>query len=272
MAGHTVTDNELREDAGYFAVPGAHLYTVLHQAKHAIGRVLLVGPFAAERHFSYHPWVRWARHLAARGYEVLRYDYRGTGESTGVFQEMSFEHWLEDVRLLADWLQRRSPRLPLLVHGLEVGALLGAAAFQVGLGDGLLLWSPPSTANQALRSALVRWAGLEQVWDSLDNRKSASEYIKDLEQGLPIEVQGYEWSARLWRESALLDLHSLVEATVPVSTISGRPVRIEKLPKEAAPLVWPHLMYQEMRDLDWLYAQTFNSLAQLVAPLDAGPA
>jgi len=269
MLNDTMAEIELREDARYFAVPGAHLYTVLHQAKDAIGRVLLVGPFAAERHFSYHPWVRWARYLAARGYEVLRFDYRGIGESTGVFQEMSFEHWLEDVRLLADWYQRRSPSLPFLIHGLEVGALLAAAAFRRDLGDGLLLWSPPPTANQALRSALVRWAGLEQIWDSLDNRKSAAEYIRELEQGIPVEVQGYEWSARLWHDSSLLDLHSILGTELQDPTNFGRPVKIDKLTKEAAPLVWPHLMYQEMRDLDWLYTQTFDSLPNLLARPDA---
>ena len=56
----------LPEHAGYFEVPGAHLYTVLHEVKDPVARVLLVGPFASERHISYLPWVRWARYLAAR--------------------------------------------------------------------------------------------------------------------------------------------------------------------------------------------------------------
>lgn len=68
-------------------VPGARLYTVLHQAKDRVARVLLAGRFASERYFAYHTWVRWARYLAERRIEALRFDYRGMGESTGVFED-----------------------------------------------------------------------------------------------------------------------------------------------------------------------------------------
>ena len=142
----------LPEQAGYFAVPGANLYAVLHPVTAPIARVLLVGAFASERHFSYHAWVRWARYLAARRVEVLRYDYRGIGESTGLFEEMSFEDWGEDVKILADQFARRSPRVPLVLHGLELGAILAARRFHEGTGDGLLLWSAPANANQVLYS------------------------------------------------------------------------------------------------------------------------
>ena len=80
------TDDALMEHAGYFKVSGAYLYTVLHEVPDPLARVLLVGPFASERHNSYLPWVRWARYLAAKRIEVLRYDYRGIGESTGVLR------------------------------------------------------------------------------------------------------------------------------------------------------------------------------------------
>src|SRR5579859_1196980 len=118
----------LPERAGYFEVPGAHLYTVLHQVEQPVARLLLVGPFASERHSSYIPWVLWARYLAGKGIEVLRYDYRGIGESEGVFEETSFDEWMQDVRHLADWLKDRSPSLPLVLHGLGIGAILASLA------------------------------------------------------------------------------------------------------------------------------------------------
>jgi alpha-beta hydrolase superfamily lysophospholipase len=255
------SDGDLLECAGYFDVSGAALYTVLHEVADPVARVLLVGPFASERHFSYHPWVRWARYLAARGIEVLRYDYRGVGESTGSFEEMGFDHWSEDVDLLADWLSSRSQSVPLLLHGLEIGAILAARSFAQGSGDALLLWSPPAHANQALRSSLMRWAGLEQLFESAENRRSAADYIRQLEQGLSIEVAGYQWSSSLWRRSFDFRLPANLEDDGAAGAAYERPVKMMKLGREAAPLVKPYVGYDEVKDLSWLYACNFEWVA-----------
>ena len=261
MHKQTHRDGTLLECAGYFTVSGAALYTVLHEVPEPVARALLVGPFASERHFSYHPWVRWARYLAARGIEVLRYDYRGVGESTGGFEEMGFGHWSEDVELLADWLSSRSQGVPLLLHGLETGAILAAKSFERGLGDALLLWSPPAHANQALRSSLMRWAGLEQLFESAENRRSAADYIRQLEQGLSIEVAGYEWSSSLWRSSFDFRLPANLQDDSAAFETYKRPVKVIKLGREAAPLVKPYVGYDEVKDLSWLYASNLDWVA-----------
>lgn len=261
MHKQTHDDGTLLECAGYFTVSGAALYTVLHQVPDPVARVLLVGPFASERHFSYHPWVRWARYLAARGIEVLRYDYRGVGESTGGFEEMGFDHWSQDVEVLADWLSSRSEGVPLLLHGLEIGAILAARSFARGLGDALLLWSPPAHANQALRLSLMRWAGLEQLFESAENRRSAADYIRQLEQGRSIEVAGYEWSSSLWRSSFDFHLPADLQDDGVACVTYKRPVKVIKLGREAAPLVKPYVGYDEVKDLSWLYGSNFDWIA-----------
>ena len=259
----------LPECAAYFEVPGAYLYTVLHEVKDPVARVLLVGPFASERHSSYHPWVRWARYLARNQVEVLRFDYRGVGESTGSFEELSFGDWTEDVQLLSNWLQLRMPKAPLLLHGLEIGAILADRVFRGGAGDALLVWSAPANANDALRSSLRCWAGRESLYESSENRMTASFYIQRLEQGDSIEVAGYQWSSKLWRNSFNLTLGN---GTGGASQTSGRPVQSVKLGKEAAPLIKLHLPINEVTDLSWLYEENLAWLTDQVLRLQAGAA
>jgi len=254
--------NELKEQPGYFEVPGAHLYTVLHRVEVPIARVLLVGPFASARHYSYIYWAQWARYLAHRGVEVLRYDYRGVGESEGVFEGMSFDQWSEDVQLLSGWLRNRSPDVPLVLHGLEMGAILAARAFYSGIGDLLLLWSPSANANQSLRSDLLRWLALQQLSTDSCERKPASVFIRQLEEGSFLEVAGYRWSSRLWHDSFKVELPPGLGNEPSLQSANVRPLKIVSLGKEAAPLVKSgYLAEEEPKDFTWLFVDNWDWIA-----------
>jgi pimeloyl-ACP methyl ester carboxylesterase len=266
-------DSRSQQRAGYFPVTGAHLYTVLHEVKDPVARVLLVGPFASERHNAYLPWVRWARYLAAENIEVLRYDYRGVGESTGVFEHMTFADWSEDVRLLYAWLADRAPHVPVLLHGVGVGAILAARAFDEGLGDGLLLWSPPANANQALRATLMRWVGLEQIFKFGRDQKSAADYIRELEQGSPLEVDGYSWSRDLWRDSMRFTLPAALAGEESAALAYKRPVRIVKLTSDAAPLAkGGRVGYDDLKDFTWLFAPNRDWIVAVASQSSRGVA
>lgn len=254
------------EQAGYFEVSGAHLYTVLHQVAEPAARVLLVGPFTSERHFSYIPWVRWARFLAARGIECLRYDYRGIGESTGSFEDLSFENWLEDVQLLAGWLKHRSPGLPLILHGLELGAILASKTFATGVGDGLLMWAAPANANVPFRTSLMRRIAVDHAFKYNHERKPVSDYVRLLENGQTLDVDGYQWSGRLWRDS----FHFELPAGIPEgsdATARNRPIRTIKLDGRDAPLVKGSSVGYETinRDLSALFSENFDWIANAAA-------
>ena len=271
MQNKVESNSQLQERAGYFPVSGAHLYTVLHEVIDPVARVLLVGPFASERHNSYLPWVRWARDLAGKNIEVLRYDYRGIGESTGEFEQTTFEDWSQDVRLLAGWFKGRPPHVPLVIHGLGLGAVLAGRAFDEGIGDGLLLWSPPANANQALRATLMRWVGLEQIFKFGDDRKSTSDYIRELEQGSPLEVDGYLWSVNLWQDSFRFALPTALASEETAAQAYKRPVRIVNLTRDAAPLTKGGIVgYDDLKDFSWLFTPNRKWIVEVATQSNKG--
>ncbi len=255
------------EQGAYLEVAGNHLYTVLHAASSPFVRVLLVGAFAPERSATFLPLVRWARYLASRQVEVLRFDHRGVGESTGDFQDMSFSAWQEDVESLSQWFRSRGPSIPVLLHGLGLGALVAAKAFERGAGNGLLLWSPPANANAALRSSLKNWWLIENLKQIPEERKPLSHYTRTLDEGGALEINGYPWTSALWRDSLHFALPSWAAQEKRSDQTDRRPIKVAMLGKEAVPLVRGGIAgYEESNNLDGLYAETFSWLQSTFLP------
>ncbi len=82
------------------------------QAKGLTAIVIIVGG-PQYRVGSHRQFVLTARHLAEQGYPVLRFDYRGMGDSAG--QTGHFERVSADVRAAIDALQRAHPQVQRVV-------------------------------------------------------------------------------------------------------------------------------------------------------------
>ncbi|MBI5891270.1 MAG: alpha/beta hydrolase [Nitrosomonadales bacterium] len=197
-----LSGSEHLEQADYLSIDREQLYFVLHPTILPLrGRVLLAGPFASERPHRYIPWVGWARHLANNGFEVMRFDYRGVGESTGRFEDFGFQSWSDDISHCANWLHSRSPAVPLIIHGLGMGALLGDRLFAQGVGDILLAWLPPKSAREMLYEQLKLKLSNNYSLPSSEH-KTRDQYIACLESGATLEVEGHNWTPGLWAEAA----------------------------------------------------------------------
>lgn len=189
---------------GYFDLPTGQIYHVIH---HAANRpravVLLCGPAATERERSYSTFVKWAHFLATQGYDTLRFDYRGIGESTGRFEDMTMSDWKQDAVFCAARLAEISPGVPLILHGARAGALIAANLFAIGVGDALLLWAPPASGHALLWATLRRNLATQMILNPKSPRQTREQLVASLEAGDLINVDGYFWSRNLWRDAQL---------------------------------------------------------------------
>lgn len=209
---------------------GEQLYTVLHHARgESRGSLLLCGPINAERERGLRSIVDLARSLAADGYDVMRFDYRGIGESTGAFDERCLSDWREDIRACATALRAIAPRAPLSLWGLRAGALLVSELFAAGLGDAAMCCAPMD-GQPLLQDILRRTLVADMMARPHAKRTTREEIVAALERGEFAVVDGYRWSRRLWEDAAA---HRF---TAPADL--GRPWRVvdfRGLPKSSLP-------------------------------------
>ena len=87
-------------------VQQGHRFCIHHApAGEARAVVLHAHALAHEMHFARPTSARAARALAAAGFAVLQIDMYGCGDSSGEFEDASFEAWQQDLRAGAAWLQ-----------------------------------------------------------------------------------------------------------------------------------------------------------------------
>lgn len=212
---------------------GFQLYTAIHRPSRVKAAVVLAGPFATERPYSYTPWVRWARFLENNDFGVARFDYRGIGESSGTFSDISLAMWIEDIEFIAARAKKEFPNVPLILHGLGLGGLLGSIVFKEGIGDALLLWSAPASGEEALREGLMRRMAADYA-GTTGKRATWQDYMDELQSGKSIPVQGYPITGPLWNEATACKLYVPGQKD---SEADKRPCRQVKLDKNAAPLI-----------------------------------
>ena len=145
------------EEALTFTCAGETLVGILHRPAQPGRRGLVLVPGAPQyRVGSHRQSVLLARDLAAQGIAVLRFDYRGMGDSDGAFR--SFEAVSEDIAAAVAELSARVPEIrETILFGLCDGAS-AIAYFAAERPDlaGLVLVNPWVRDRDTVDQALVR--------------------------------------------------------------------------------------------------------------------
>ena len=226
----------LNETAIHFDVDGQRCHGMLHlpqnpQAK--VPAVLMLHGFTGQRMEPHRLFVLLSRLLAQQGIASLRFDFRGSGESEGGFEEMTVSRELEDVQAAHKYLLSRpevdSSRIGLL--GLSMGGMMAALSMAHLQVAALCLWAPahpklwlgefseeqrkvlpqifmgaakegklPPGVNVLPDGSGTDWNGNPVSWD----------FFRDLEMHEPFE------SVKHHRKPALV-VHGTADPTVPIT-------------------------------------------------------
>jgi len=106
------------------------------------GGIVICNPIGDDLVRAHRPLRHLAQRLSAAGFAVLRFDYRGTGDSAGDESEPArVPGWLSDIASAADELRARAGVTRVTLVGLRAGAVLAAAAAGRQDVDAVVLWS-----------------------------------------------------------------------------------------------------------------------------------
>jgi len=133
--------------------PERPVFAVLHAtAQPPRAQLLLCPPILNEHARSYRLFSVLARHLAAQGIAVLRFDYYGTGDSGGDDDAFTLGSACDDAMLASAHLADVAGSVPAFVMGVRAGGLVAIeTASRTRASGGLVLWQPIADWTDYLR-------------------------------------------------------------------------------------------------------------------------
>lgn len=155
--------------------------------------VLICSSWGLEHMRAYRGLRGLATRLAGAGFETLRFDYSGTGDSGGHSMDARLEHWLSDIQAAAQELRDTSAVDEIAIISLRFGALLtDAARRQLGLKAKLFIhWD----AAESGPDYITRMQRLQA--DSDTAKRWRRQRSMQLPAPDPHELCGHAWPAPL---------------------------------------------------------------------------
>jgi pimeloyl-ACP methyl ester carboxylesterase len=144
-----------------FGPAGKHMLGIYRAAEPEVALsagVVLCNPFGYEAMCAHRTYRHLAERLAAAGFDVLRFDYQGTGDSSGRSDEPNrVRAWLESIGAAVDELRAIAGVTSIDLFGVRLGATLAAlvAAERKDIGA-LALWAPILSGRSYVRELRAR--------------------------------------------------------------------------------------------------------------------
>jgi len=171
--------------------------------------VVFVHAFAEEMNKSRHLVAQASRALAAQGLGVLLIDMKGCGDSTGLFEDASWDDWRSDVHLAVQFMRGRG-HARLALWGMRLGALLAAqCAAEMPIGVTRCVFWQPVLQGETHLVQFLRLRLASAMFSGTKSDETGKVLRARLAAGESIEVAGYLLSPAMAARLSSLDLASL---------------------------------------------------------------
>ncbi len=142
--------------AAFFGPPDRQLAGFYHPAagdKTRSPAIVLCSPLGYELMSAHRTYRHLAMRLALAGFPTLRFDYRGTGNSTGTPRDpRRVRAWIDDIHAAVREVRSRSAVASVALFGLRFGASLATvAAVEAPEVEALAMWAPIVSGRAAVR-------------------------------------------------------------------------------------------------------------------------
>jgi hypothetical protein len=181
--------------------------TYLPEAK-PLAAVLICSPLLADLHVTYRREVLTGRELAARGFAVQRFHYRGSTNSGGSPEASSLAGLVMDGQRAGERLEQNAGIQPTVVVGTRLGAMVAAKVATIFDASSLVMWSPTLDGAGYFRD-VFRGYMIGQLKDGGLDGKRASDPVGKLRREGPLDVLGYPIGQPLY--DSFVDRHLIDE-------------------------------------------------------------
>lgn len=219
-------DQFVRPEAIYFGPADRPLFGFFHASAVTAskGAVLFCYPIPPKYQLCYRAFQRLAMLLTRSGYDVLRFDPTGVGDSAGSASDASLERWSQDTFLAAEWLRGRCKFPSISMVGMSLGAAQAAQASRLFRTQRLVLWEPVIEGSSYLReiSGICRHA--------LEPDGSHNFYGYPISRKLQAELNSLSLTATPPQADQILLLQSRTNAESEALVVSASNVMVDTIP------------------------------------------
>jgi len=181
----------VRECVGFIELDDERIFscTYLPPTKPRAG-VLICSPLLADVHVSYRREVVTARELAARGFAVQRFHFRGSSNSDGSADAANLPALAMDAQRAGECLAQIAGIKPTVLLGTRLGAIIAARAARFFEASTLVMWAPTLNTEGYFRD-VFRGYVIGQLKDEELDGRSVNDPVAELRQKGYLDVLGY---------------------------------------------------------------------------------